>query len=314
VLFLAEKIHAKLSSRQWSDLSYADVGDYILSAMSAINIVLHTNINSAGAKTSEELARQVHDAWLLRYESRYGKRQTALLDCDYEDLPEVEKEKDFVVLEICREFVDVDVDVDLDVCERNGKTERDDDGESTTTTRSLAVVDLGCGAGRDVAYLAEELQFFSSASSSTFPKTKVKIFGLDYHPGCSKRCVPLWERRGLTDVTQHVMIDLKNLPQFDEFVNGVEEKIVMFFSVRYINRALFKHLAEKILEAGAIFSVSHFVQEEDGTYPHDTPKIVDVVARSNQFPDSKNEVSERSERAFWKTSILAMKCVKWLQT
>ena len=97
-------------------------------------------------------------------------------------------------------------------------------------------------------------------------------------------------------------------------MNGVEEKIVMFFSVRYINRALFKHLAEKILEAGAIFSVSHFVQEEDGTYPHDTPKIVDVVARSNQFPDSKNEVSERSERAFWKTSILAMKCVKWLQT
>ena len=26
------------------------------------------------------------------------------------------------------------------------------------------------------------------------------------------------------------------------------------------------------------------------------------------------EVSERSERAFWKTSIFAMKCVKWLQT
>tara|TARA_B110000305_G_scaffold233283_1_gene289501 strand:- start:511 stop:723 length:213 start_codon:yes stop_codon:yes gene_type:complete len=26
------------------------------------------------------------------------------------------------------------------------------------------------------------------------------------------------------------------------------------------------------------------------------------------------EVSERSERAFWKTSILAMKCAKWLQT
>jgi len=25
------------------------------------------------------------------------------------------------------------------------------------------------------------------------------------------------------------------------------------------------------------------------------------------------EVSERSERAFWKTSILAMKCTKWLQ-
>jgi len=26
------------------------------------------------------------------------------------------------------------------------------------------------------------------------------------------------------------------------------------------------------------------------------------------------EVSERSERAFWKTRILAMKCAKWLQT
>ena len=28
----------------------------------------------------------------------------------------------------------------------------------------------------------------------------------------------------------------------------------------------------------------------------------------------QNKVSERSERAFWKTSILAMKCAKWLQT
>jgi len=29
--------------------------------------------------------------------------------------------------------------------------------------------------------------------------------------------------------------------------------------------------------------------------------------------DEKKEVSERSERAFWKTSILAMKCANWLQ-
>jgi len=34
------------------------------------------------------------------------------------------------------------------------------------------------------------------------------------------------------------------------------------------------------------------------------------IARGEMFP----EVSERSERAFWKTSILAMKCAKWLQT
>ena len=37
---------------------------------------------------------------------------------------------------------------------------------------------------------------------------------------------------------------------------------------------------------------------------------------NNNIRDLTNvpKVSERSERAFWKTSILAMKCAKWLQT
>jgi len=38
--------------------------------------------------------------------------------------------------------------------------------------------------------------------------------------------------------------------------------------------------------------------------------IVGGLKKNNIF----KKVSERSERAFWKTSILAMKCAKWLQT
>ena len=38
------------------------------------------------------------------------------------------------------------------------------------------------------------------------------------------------------------------------------------------------------------------------------------VAFGEREREREEEVSERSERAFWKTRILAMKCAKWLQT
>jgi len=43
-----------------------------------------------------------------------------------------------------------------------------------------------------------------------------------------------------------------------------------------------------------------------------TPPISNATFQINSKYFDK--VSERSERAFWKTSILAMKCAKWLQT
>tara|TARA_B110000305_G_C19315944_1_gene576418 strand:+ start:75 stop:1004 length:930 start_codon:yes stop_codon:yes gene_type:complete len=44
----------------------------------------------------------------------------------------------------------------------------------------------------------------------------------------------------------------------------------------------------------------------------DEPLVDMLLAPSDD--DGAQEVSERSERVFWKTSILAMKCAKWLQT
>ena len=42
--------------------------------------------------------------------------------------------------------------------------------------------------------------------------------------------------------------------------------------------------------------------------------LVNSLARSGLAPAATVKVSERNERAFWKTNILAMMCAKWLQT
>jgi len=43
--------------------------------------------------------------------------------------------------------------------------------------------------------------------------------------------------------------------------------------------------------------------------------IIETVATTAEGREAlSKQVSEQSERTFWKTSILAMKCAKWLQT
>ena len=42
-----------------------------------------------------------------------------------------------------------------------------------------SVIDLGSGAGRDVAYLAERLP-------------QARVYGVDNHKGAGRRCLPLW--------------------------------------------------------------------------------------------------------------------------
>ena len=44
-----------------------------------------------------------------------------------------------------------------------------------------SIIDLGSGAGRDVAYLAERLP-------------QARVYGVDNHKGAGRRCLPLWRR------------------------------------------------------------------------------------------------------------------------
>ena len=50
------------------------------------------------------------------------------------------------------------------------------------------------------------------------------------------------------------------------------------------------------------------------SYDYWIGKLFNPQALNPEKSKEREKVSERSERAFWKTRILAMKCMKWLQT
>ena len=69
-----------------------------------------------------------------------------------------------------------------------------------------------------------------------------------------------------------------------------------------------------------LLNLVEFVEMHDKKIPIDIVKVGEqsrkahALAKCLRCKESEFEVSERSERAFWKTSILAIKCAKWLQT
>ncbi|GMH97558.1 hypothetical protein TrST_g6732 [Triparma strigata] len=125
-----------------------------------------------------------------------------------------------------------------------------------------SVVDLGSGAGRDVAFLAEN-----------FPNSH--FYGIDNHKGSSKRCLPLWCSRGVSETTHLVNINLKKLDVFFEFLEG-QRPVRMCYAVRYLNRPLMAELGKSMRE-GEVFAIEHFVVNEDGSFPFDHPRIAEVL-------------------------------------
>mmetsp|Transcript_8235 Transcript_8235/g.17886 ORF Transcript_8235/g.17886 Transcript_8235/m.17886 type:complete len:342 (+) Transcript_8235:3510-4535(+) len=73
-------------------------------------------------------------------------------------------------------------------------------------TKDIQVWDLGCGAGRDICFLGEEVLRWSLSTISTIAaskttmennlmKTSVHFVGWDIHKGSAKRFLPLWQQR-----------------------------------------------------------------------------------------------------------------------
>jgi hypothetical protein len=142
---------------------------------------------------------------------------------------------------------------------------------------SVSIFDLGSGAGRDVAFLAEELK-------KKGPCANVKIVGVECHKGASKRCLPLWLNRGVAEMTALECVNLKKEDEFNRILSKYGEGTVdMMYCVRYLNRSLLKRIAvscsHEFIRPGGYFAISHFVLESDGSFPFEHPKKSEVLAR-----------------------------------
>lgn len=131
-------------------------------------------------------------------------------------------------------------------------------GISKQTTGN--VLDLGSGAGRDICFLAEELKDYYYSSNNEWGRTfhdssyqfPLKFIGIDNHKGSAKRCLPLWDHRGVSDVTQSVHMNLDKLNEVHEFLettissqqNEEVHPILCIYAIRYLNRKLFAYLAK----------------------------------------------------------------------
>ena len=136
------------------------------------------------------------------------------------------------------------------------------------------VVDLGSGAGRDVAFLAENL--LSSKGGGGDDQDRWKVFGIDNHKGARRRSDRLWQNRGVSECAELVGVNLKKLADFEAFRND-RGPLKFLYCVRYLNRPLLLHLSESITLPASIVALSHFTVEADGTFPYDHPKLSDVV-------------------------------------
>ena len=148
--------------------------------------------------------------------------------------------------------------------------------DTTTQQDSLygLVWDLGCGAGRDVCYLAEEMKEIQYNSLLLHAKQQqqqgqgqhqknqftrsIHIVGVDNHKGSEKRCQLLWTNRNVHDVTESIIWDLnklhlvrqllmnpmshlQNLQHQTKQINKPD--IVCIYAVRYLSRKLFSYIA-----------------------------------------------------------------------
>lgn len=155
-------------------------------------------------------------------------------------------------------------------------TRRYDEILAVSKESQFRIYDLGSGAGRDVVFLGEELLSFHNVNYPEH-KANIKCYGIDNHKGSSRRCVPLWDRRGVDSITESLNLNLKNLNELDIILKQSVPNCV--YAVRYLNRQLLHFLA-KTLPPGTIFAMSHFCKahsSQDWIFDH--PKQNSVLER-----------------------------------
>ena len=151
--------------------------------------------------------------------------------------------------------------------------------QQSAEAHRLYVMDLGCGAGRDVAFLAEEASKVWSLTNSSMALDEVlSVVGIDSHKKTFKRCNPLWESRGVSRITRLERLNLKNEVEFDSLVARLGGAVDLMYSVRFLSRSLVSRISRgSYVRPGGHFLMSHFITESDGSFPYDHPTIHDVL-------------------------------------
>ena len=192
----------------------------------------------------------------------------------------------------------------------------DEEGREQKNTRDekaarINVIDLGSGGGRDISFLAESISEYVSTLPLPLPPS-YRLYGIDYHPGSPKRCIPFWGRRGVGDITEHVGIDLKDVDKFEDWRrcvltngdgrNGFKSELEgggarwdVYISVRYLNRDVLDAISSSPPDAisssprsgsrGEIVCISHFCTLADGTYPFSNPSKISDVAKRGELEE-----------------------------
>ena len=128
--------------------------------------------------------------------------------------------------------------------------------DEITSKKSLGLVwDLGCGAGRDICYLAEELKEFQHShllGQQKLSTRSVHFVGIDNHKGSERRCRQLWKNRGVDDIADSIALDLNKLHLVrDHLIDPTKLRmqldpipdILCIFAIRFLNRKLLSYIA-----------------------------------------------------------------------
>ena len=164
--------------------------------------------------------------------------------------------------------------------------------------RQLYVYDMASGAGRDVAFLAEEL--LCSSVSGDGGQFHVTAIDHRYNAKQSNIVQNFFERRNVREVTSVVKANLSKWEAMREILvsariaNGGADgssgddasshdikTTDILYCVRFLVRPLIRALAScSLLRAGTIFAISHFCVAEVGSvWPFDHPSPETVLER-----------------------------------
>lgn len=152
------------------------------------------------------------------------------------------------------------------------------------TEQPLEIWDLGAGAGRDAAFLAEELLQATDSAAST-PNVRWKVVAMDQRyrrqnddDDDEEPCRAFFRRRGLT--AEHATcetIDLhRDAEGFLRRLRARRHRVRCLVSVRYWNPALVRALARRpdVVTTGTLVVVCHFgIPRPHGTWTHAHPKV-----------------------------------------
>lgn len=162
------------------------------------------------------------------------------------------------------------------------------DAALTNVVSDCEIWDLASGAGRDVAFLAEELK----AAQVPFHQ----VVGIDHRYNAKEQGIVngFWERREVGNLTSCIKMDLSTLE------HGLKEElqnrnVVALLAVRFWKASLVAAVArnkESSLKSGTIFAISHFCKPYDGApweFAHPTEKTVLQRSQLKEIFESKSE-------------------------